>query len=152
MSPFEVDLGWRPISPIYFYNPDESEIKSVKEFRSRMSDALKDAQFSYEMTNARQSAYSASKYQRKNNKKGDRVWNEKVLLKYVVARNHKSSSWGRGHLAHSRSRKLSLKIHSVWISRTAPVSTLFSMSNILVHITHNQRKFSCKQHRDLCLF
>ena len=86
MSPFEVDFGWQPRSPVDLLQTKECFRESVNEFIYHMGEALWDATFAHELAKARQSAYSARKTHPHPYQAGESVWLEKVLFTDVIAK------------------------------------------------------------------
>lgn len=93
-SPFEIDLGWSPWSPIDILHKESTPIESVNEFKTRLRVALEDARFAHELAKAKNSAYSAQKYQPHPYAVGDKVWIDKELFKDAIAKTQKSNKLG----------------------------------------------------------
>ena len=62
MSPFEMDLGWTPKSPLEMLSGKEVPVQNVEEFKEKLKVSLEDGQYSYKIAKASQSAYSSMKY------------------------------------------------------------------------------------------
>ena len=73
MSLFEMDLGWKPKSPLDLFSGKQCEIQSVEDFNTSLKASLKDAQFAYKVARARHIAYTAGKSQPRKYKVGDKV-------------------------------------------------------------------------------
>ena len=58
-SPFEIDLGWKPKSPIDALCKNDVPIESVNEFKTQLRAALEDAQFAHELAKARNIAQTS---------------------------------------------------------------------------------------------
>lgn len=57
MSPFEVDLGWQPASPLdKLSKSTEPTVQCVSDFKPRLASSLDDAKFAMTIAQARQSA------------------------------------------------------------------------------------------------
>ena len=80
-SPFEVDIGWNPRSPLDLLHNTDTRNEEVNEFKTRLKDGLEDARFSMEMAKARQSAYSAQRYTPASYALGQKVWLHKSLFR-----------------------------------------------------------------------
>ena len=89
-SPFEVDLGWKPRSPIDVLYGQSVPVESVNQFKRQLRSALEDAQFAHELAKARNSAQSAKKFQPHPYKVGDQVWVAKELFRDAIAKVQKS--------------------------------------------------------------
>lgn len=89
-SPFEVDLGWKPRSPLGIFRKQSTPIESVDELRNRLQSALDDARFCHEIAKARQSAYTAQKYRPAPYEVGTRVWLNKGLFRDAIAKSQSS--------------------------------------------------------------
>jgi len=63
ISPFELDLGWVPKSPLDLISRKDSPNETVEEFKSRLKGSLEDARFAHQVAKARQSAYKEKMYQ-----------------------------------------------------------------------------------------
>ena len=61
-SPFEIDLGWKPKSPLELITAQDTSIESVNSFKHKLKSAFEDATFCHKLAKARQSAYTAQKY------------------------------------------------------------------------------------------
>ena len=85
-SPFEIDLGWTPLSPLDCFTKRESVVQSVEELRQRLAGAYADAKFSHQLAKARLSAYQSRKYTLPKYKVGDKVWISNQYLQDPLAR------------------------------------------------------------------
>lgn len=75
ISPFELDLGWKPKSPIELVcSQFHSSVESVNELQQRLLESFQDALFAHRLSQARQSAYNAKRYRPPSYKVGDEVW------------------------------------------------------------------------------
>lgn len=59
MSPFEVDLGWKPKSAICLLQGDNYSIEFIDESKERMTEEFRKTTFSQEQAKARKSSYRA---------------------------------------------------------------------------------------------
>jgi len=80
MSPFELDLGWIPKSPLDFISGSEIPVQSVHEFKQRLKDSLEDAQYSYKVSKARQAAEASIRSKPPSYVKGSKVWLNRTLF------------------------------------------------------------------------
>lgn len=91
MTPFEVDLGYNPKSPIDLLKKSDDTVESINEFRNRIKSTFEDAQFCHVLAKARQSANASVKYQTPNYTVGDQVWLKKSLFRDSIARSQVSN-------------------------------------------------------------
>jgi hypothetical protein len=73
ISPFEVDLGWCPRSPLDLFSGSSNSVESVAEFKTALQASLRDAQYSYKLSRARQAAQSSMRYSTPQHSVGDYV-------------------------------------------------------------------------------
>lgn len=74
-SPFELYIGWNPKSLLDILRKhSESNTPSVEALRKTLVSSLSDAKFSYQLTQARQSAYNSRRCKPHNYSPGDQVW------------------------------------------------------------------------------
>ncbi len=59
MTPFEVDLGWSPKSPLDLISGTHVPNESVSEFKERLKATLDEAKFAYNLAKADQRARSS---------------------------------------------------------------------------------------------
>ena len=90
MSPFEVDLGWNPKSPLDLISDSQGSNESVSEFKTRLKASLDDAKYAYKLAKADQSARSSSKYKPHSYKPGDKLWINKSLFKDAYSKSQES--------------------------------------------------------------
>lgn len=74
MSPFELDLRWKPKSPIELLGRHDSSVEAVADIRTRLSSAAKDANFAHLLAHSRQKAYKSKAYTPPSYKIGDMIW------------------------------------------------------------------------------
>ena len=79
-SPFELDIGWKPKSALEFISGPGSFVQSVDELKGKFKNSLEDAQFSYEVSKARQAAEASNKFQTPKYEVGSKVWLNKSLF------------------------------------------------------------------------
>jgi hypothetical protein len=79
-SPFEIDLGWVPKSPLELISAKPSRVQGAEDFKTELQDALHDAQFSYKVARARQAAYSSMRYRAQQCAVGNKVWINKTVF------------------------------------------------------------------------
>jgi len=93
-SPFEMDLGWCPRNALDMFRKPESNNETVNYFKARLKGALEDTRFSHQVAKARQSAYSAQKFDVPKYVVGDRVWLHKTLFRDAIDKSQKSDKLG----------------------------------------------------------
>lgn len=77
-TPFELDIGWTPSSPLDRMGPKpKTDLPSVEDLRASLESSFKDAHFSHRLAQARQSAYNSQKCRPHSYKVGDSVWLDK---------------------------------------------------------------------------
>ena len=81
MSPFELDLGWIPKSPLDFVSGNEIPVQSVEEFKKRLTASLEDAKYSYNIAKAAQSAYASRKFKDPDYRVGSKLWINRSLFR-----------------------------------------------------------------------
>lgn len=91
MSPFELDLGWIPKSPLDFIATSEVPVESVNEFKERLKNSLDDAQYSYRVSKARQLAESSVRSNPPRYVKGSKVWLNRTLFTDAYAKSQESA-------------------------------------------------------------
>ena len=80
VSPFEMDLGWKPKEPLDMFSHTNTKLDSLDEFVEMLKVSLKDAQYAYKVSRARQSAASSMKCEEPSYEVGDKVWIKKELF------------------------------------------------------------------------
>lgn len=94
-TPFELDLGWNPSSPLDMLTSAPSDtVQSVDVLRKTLQSSLIDARFSHEMAQARQSANNAQNYRPHSYRPGDFVWLNKKYFTDIVYRSQLSKKLG----------------------------------------------------------
>ena len=91
ISPFEVDLGWCPRSPLDLLSGKSISVESVEEFKAALHASLKDAQYSYKISRARQAAHASMRYSIPNYSVGDCVWLKNTLFMDAYSRSQESA-------------------------------------------------------------
>eukprot|EP00737_Agarophyton_chilense_P002170 gb/GEZJ01002467.1/.p1 GENE.gb/GEZJ01002467.1/~~gb/GEZJ01002467.1/.p1 ORF type:complete len:321 (-),score=19.04 gb/GEZJ01002467.1/:658-1620(-) len=81
MSPFEVDLGWKPKAPLDALFRRSTTVKSLGDFRDQMKMVLEDAAYAHELAKARQTAESSVHCRVPDCKVGDEVWVSRKLFR-----------------------------------------------------------------------
>ena len=90
MSPFEMDLGYLPKSPLdSLYGSSETNEK-IKDFKLQLKESLKDAIYAHRITKAGQSARASLKYKPHSYKVGDKLWINKSLFRDAYAKSQAS--------------------------------------------------------------
>lgn len=74
ISPFELDFGWKPKSPLDLMSSSDSSVESVNDLRKRLSAAGLDARFAQRLAQARQATYINQRYRPPTYQLGDQVW------------------------------------------------------------------------------
>ena len=90
MSPFEVDLGYCPKSPLELISDAKHENESVQEFKTRLKESLNDAIYAHKIAKASQSARSSLKYKPHAYEVGDKLWINKSLFKDAYSKSQES--------------------------------------------------------------
>lgn len=90
MSPFEMDLGWNPKSPLDMLSSSSGKNETVEEFKLKLKESLNDAIYAYKVAKAGQSARSSFKYKPHTYKQGDKLWINKSLFKDAYAKSQAS--------------------------------------------------------------
>lgn len=93
MTPFEMDLGWNPRSPIDMISSADGSVEDVSRFKKRQMDAFESAELSKRLARARYVSYNSQSRQSVQYNVGDQVWLNKEVFKDAVS-------------AHQRSQKL----------------------------------------------
>jgi hypothetical protein len=91
MSPFEVDLGWFPWSPLDLLSGSRVSIESVEEFKTALQASIKDAQYSYKFSRARQGAQLSMRYRIPHYSVGDYVSLKNTLIMDPYSRSQESA-------------------------------------------------------------
>ncbi len=93
ISPFELDFGWVPKSPLDMLSGVNTSSESVNELKTDLRLSLQDSQYSYSISRARHVANIADRYRTPNFKVGDRVWVRKELFMNAYARSQPSEEF-----------------------------------------------------------
>jgi len=80
MSPFEIDLGWNPKSPLDLLASPEDKNETVEEFTVNLKASLEDALYAYKISKAGQTARSSIKDKPHVYNVGDKLWINKSLF------------------------------------------------------------------------
>lgn len=73
MSPFEINIGWNPKSPLDSLTTHNSSSEGVNEFLKHLSAAYESSKFAQQIAAARYSAHNAAKFSPVNYSVGERV-------------------------------------------------------------------------------
>lgn len=73
-------MGWKPKAPPDMFSRVSTNVESLEEFRALLQSSLRDAQYAYKVSRARQAANAASKCQEPTHQIGDQVWLKKELF------------------------------------------------------------------------
>lgn len=80
-SPFELDLGWSPKSPLEALSSvPEDTVHTVNEFKTQLKESFKSATFAQRLAQARQAAYNAKRYRPPSYRPGDEVFLSRKLF------------------------------------------------------------------------
>ena len=90
MSPFELDLGWIPKSPLDFISGTEVPVQSVQDFKQKLKGSLEDAQYSYKVSKARQAAESSARSSPPRYRERDKVWINRTLFSDAYSKSQTS--------------------------------------------------------------
>lgn len=90
MSPFEMDLGWNPKSPLDMLTSNEDKNQTVEEFKNDLKASMEDAVYAYKITKAGQSARSSTRFKPHSYNIGDKLWLNKTLFRDAYAQSQKS--------------------------------------------------------------
>lgn len=93
-SPFEIDRGYVPRAPVDLFMKHNTVIETVNEFKNRQAAALADARFCHRLAKARQSAYSAQKYEDPKYSIGDMVLISRALFPDAIDKSQASKKLG----------------------------------------------------------
>lgn len=74
LSPFEVDLGWKPKGPLDTLLRSSTNLESLSDFRDRLKAVMEDAQYAHRLAKAKQIAEASVHYKRATYQVGDSVW------------------------------------------------------------------------------
>ena len=146
MSPFELDLGWNPKSPIDLLATVKARApQSVSDLKDVLKNSLSDAHYAYKLAKAAQAAQSAPNYKKPTYEIGDQVWLKQSLFKDEYAKSQPKDKLTARRFGPFKIIKLigknalklelpsHLKIHStVHVSHTRPfVKRLSDIDNPL---------------------
>lgn len=91
MSPFEMDLGWNPESPLDNLSDKEEKNTTLNEFKSNLETSLEDAVYEYKISKAGQGARSSIKYNPRAYKVGGKLWLNNTLFRYSYSKSQESN-------------------------------------------------------------
>lgn len=91
LSPFEVDLGWKPKGPLDVLFQSVTKLESLSDFRDHLKAVMQDAQYAHQLAKAKQIAEASVHFKRPNYCVGDRVWISHKLFKDSYSNAQKSS-------------------------------------------------------------
>lgn len=94
ISPFELDLGWKPKSPLELLSNPDSSVESVRLLRNRISAAEQDSKFAQRLAQSRQIAYNSKKYRPPDYKIGDEVWLSRRYFTDALSKTQKPKKLG----------------------------------------------------------
>ena len=90
LSPFEVDLGWKPKSAIDIAHKSSTPVESVETFRRFLHSGLQDARFAHQLAKASNSAQSGQRYRPHEYTVSDQVWLYRELFRDAIAKAQRS--------------------------------------------------------------
>lgn len=90
MSPFEMDSGWNPKSPLDILTSREDKNATLEEIKSSLKASVEDALNAYKISKAGQSARSSTKYKPHIYNVGDKLWLSKSLFRDAYAKSQES--------------------------------------------------------------
>lgn len=90
MSPFEMDLGYLPKSPLDTLYGTSDKNDKIEDFKLQLRESLKDAVYAHRIAKAGQSARASIKYKPHSYKEGDKLWINKSLFKDAYAKSQAS--------------------------------------------------------------
>ena len=90
MSPFEMDLGYLPKSPLDNLHGNKEKNEKIEDFKSHLKELLKDAVYAHRIIKASQTARASLKYKPQSYKIGDKLWINKSLFKDAYAKSQTS--------------------------------------------------------------
>ena len=93
MSPFEMDLGYLPKSPLDTLHGNIEKNEKIEDFKSHLKESLKDAVYAHRITKASQSARASLKYKPHCYKTGDKLWINKSLFKDAYSKSQVSEKF-----------------------------------------------------------
>lgn len=94
-SPFEVDLGWVPKSPLaQLGSVLETPIASVNELKGRLAAALNDARFAHQVSKAKNASYASQRMKEPSYRVGDQVWLNRSIFKDAISKVQTSDKLG----------------------------------------------------------
>lgn len=94
MSPFELDLGWNPKSPVDLFARPDSSVAAVTDLKKRLNSAAADASFSHLLAQARQQAYDSKRYVPPSYNIDDKVWLSRKYFTDAVSKTQTSRKLG----------------------------------------------------------
>lgn len=94
MSPFELDLGWKPKSPLELLSTRDCSVESVTDLRTRLRSAATDATFAHLLAQSRQKAYNSKRYTPPSYKVGDSVWLSRKYFTDALSKTQQSRKLG----------------------------------------------------------
>lgn len=82
MTPFEMDWGWNPKTPLDLVSIVLNDIvQNSEDFTVQLEESIKNAQCAYKVAKARQTAYSAEKAKPPTYHEDDKIWIKHTLYR-----------------------------------------------------------------------
>lgn len=92
LSPFEMDLGWKPKGPIDVLFQSFAKLNSLSDFLDRLKAAMDDATYEHRLAKTSRIAEASIDFKRQNYRVGDCVSISHKLLKYACRSSQQSSN------------------------------------------------------------
>lgn len=94
ISPFELDLGWNPKSPLDLLTAWDGSVEAVNDIRKILLSATQDAMFAQRLAQSRQAAYNQKKYRPPTYQIGDEIWLSRKHFTGSFSKTQKSKKLG----------------------------------------------------------
>lgn len=140
-SPFEVNLGWKPKSPLCMSIPSNSQVEYANEFKFRIDSALPDTRFLHKLSKYLNAAYVSQKSEPPSYSVGDLIWLNRSIFRDSISRGQNSDKSGLRGSTCSLSSPLSERMLLSSSFRTIWDFIPWSMSPIYIYFMSNGRIF-----------
>lgn len=90
MTPFEMDLGWNPKSPLDLLSKADSSVEDVNSFRKQLTEAFEHAKFAHRLSRARYASYNSNLRQPIQYNIGDLVWLSRTVFVDALSKHQPS--------------------------------------------------------------
>ena len=91
LSPFEVNLGWKPKAPLDTLFQSIVPLEALSDFRDRLQAVADDAMYAHQLAKARQTAEASVHFKKPTYQVGDQVWVSRKLFRDSYAKAQESS-------------------------------------------------------------